>query len=255
MTTTYKTFDFLDDLSQSQMNSARTFTFEPYVPVLNVSNSLLGWDYGAGFYTSEDYAILRDEFVFDGKEGATYDIFSYSFFDPFVLLLYDNFGNVIATDENEGTYGSDMIFNFVAPYTGKYYIDASWYQGFADAHKFVSVSVYEDVDTIPSPPSPPVEPESATLINPVPVDVAPQTDNDIDRIFNWGESIYFNLFPEHHDSLDVFGYYARLYSNGDALGEQNGNIYYYDGGADGTGNITLIGAISDFLPQVEATGF
>ncbi|SCZ86433.1 hypothetical protein NSMM_540036 [Nitrosomonas mobilis] len=34
---------------------------------------------------------------------------------------------------------------------------------------------------------------------------------------------------------DVFGYYARVYSNGDALGEKDNLIYYYDGGQTGTG--------------------
>lgn len=77
-----------------------------------------------------------------------------------------------------------------------------------------------------------------------------------DRVFNWGESVYTDLFPEHQESQDdLFGYYARLYSNGDALGEKDGNIYYYDGGAGGSGEIVLVGATSDFLPQALAAGF
>lgn len=84
----------------------------------------------------------------------------------------------------------------------------------------------------------------------------PQTISDIDRVFNWGESIYTDLFPEHQESQDdVFGYYARIYSNGDALGEKDGSIYYYDGGAGGSGGVVLVGSISDFLPQAIAAGF
>ncbi len=70
-----------------------------------------------------------------------------------------------------------------------------------------------------------------------------------------GETIYLGLFPEHKESINIFGYYARTYSTGDAVAEKNGNIYYYDGGADGTDEIVQVGTVSDYLTQATAAGF
>lgn len=237
----YTTIDYLPDLTSTAINSAKTLTFSKYVPASG--SDLTGWDNSASFFTSEDFALLSDTFVFEGKENATYDIFSNSFLDPYILLLYDDKGNVIATDQDQGTLGSDMVFDYVAPYTGKYYVSASWHQGLAAENKFVSVSVYENIDTIPI--TPPAEP-----LPPTPI----AADNR-DRVFNWGESAYQSLFPSHQDSQDVFGYYTRIYSNGDALGEKDGNVYYYDGGADGTKEIVMVGAVTDFMTQAIAAGF
>ncbi|MCW5599183.1 MAG: hypothetical protein KIT59_08750 [Nitrosomonas sp.] len=71
-----------------------------------------------------------------------------------------------------------------------------------------------------------------------------------DRLYNWAESIYSDLFPNHPTSQDVFGYYARVYENGNALGEQNDHIYFYDGIS-----ITLVSTVDDFLPDAMAAGF
>ena len=35
--------------------------------------------------------------------------------------------------------------------------------------------------------------------------------------------------PTHKDSQEIEGYYARMYDNGNAVGEKDGNIHYYDG--------------------------
>ena len=79
-------------------------------------------------------------------KGESYDIFSSSYFDPFILLIYDKNGKVVGADRDQGTYGMDEIFDFRPPYTGTYFINASWDQGLAQGHRYVSVSVYEDVD-------------------------------------------------------------------------------------------------------------
>lgn len=71
-----------------------------------------------------------------------------------------------------------------------------------------------------------------------------------DRLFNWAESIYTDLFPNHATSQEIAGYHARLYENGNALGEQSSNIYFYDGHS-----ITLVGTVDDFLPGAVAAGF
>lgn len=76
--------------------------------------------------------------------------------------------------------------------------------------------------------------------------------SDADRIFNWGESTYSSLLPEHQASMsDVFGYYARIYSNGHAVGEKDGNIYYYAG----SGEIVMVGTTVDLLQQAVTAGF
>lgn len=347
--TTYPRIDYLDSLASNQINSAILLTFAQYVPPINSLGDMLDWDFAAFFSTSADSKSSRDMFIFEGAAGATYDIFSESFFDPFALQLFDEQGKVIATNDSNGeAYGIDHI-EFVAPYDGRYYIDASWHQGFADINKSASLSVYEDLDTIPLtfPRSSP----SVFIANPtnaatgVPVDSnivltfdesiqrgsglisiktaenflvetfdAASSNNlsisgktltinptnnlsnntqyfvtldsgsieslignanaeigsysfttiakmpeisaaNIDRIFNWGESKYSFLFSDHPESMNVLGYHARIYSNGNAVGEQNENIYFYDGGADGTGDIVLVGTIVDFLPLAISAGF
>lgn len=52
-------------------------------------------------------------------------------------------------DDASGAAGTDHI-RFTAPYDGIYYVDASWHQGFADIDKYAAISVYVDLDTIPS---------------------------------------------------------------------------------------------------------
>lgn len=235
----YQTIDFLPDLTQHEMLNAGKLTFIPH----KIEET--GIDNKAEVSGDDPNALLHSLYRFDAKEGATYNLFSFSFFDPYLLRIYDADGNVIVANEEhddpympiEDNLSADFIKNWVAPYTGTYYVNASWNQG--NFYKYYSLIIVEDVDTA-SKPVPPAQP----IIN------------NIDRIFNWGESVYPDLFPEHQESKgDVFGYYARMYSNGDALGEQNGNIYYYDGGVGGSGQITLVGTVSDYLPLVIEAGF
>jgi serralysin len=144
----YSTIDYLPDLTSSRMQSASQLTFAPYTPTY----SSITWDSSATYYTSQQYAILYDTFRWTGKEGATYDIFSSSYFDPYLIQVYDDKGNVIAVDTTSwsDTYGYDYVWDFVAPYSGTYYVSAGWNQGSASTNRFVSLSVYEDVGTIPS---------------------------------------------------------------------------------------------------------
>lgn len=73
-----------------------------------------------------------------------------------------------------------------------------------------------------------------------------------DRLFNWAESAFDSLFPNHTVSQEVEGFYARIYENGNILGELNDNIYFYDGTAI---TINLVGTIDDFLPDSISAGF
>ena len=141
----YTTIDYLPDLTSSQMVVAQKLTFEKYTPI----SPLIGWDNFTSYYTTQNYAILYDLFSWQGKAGATYDIYSSSFFDPFILIIYDVYGNTLATDDGSGAYGTDHI-EYVAPYNGTYYVSASWHQGEASSNKFVRVAIYEDIDTIPT---------------------------------------------------------------------------------------------------------
>ena len=135
----YKTLDYLPDLTPTAMAGAIQLTFQPYTA------SGLDWDNRAHYSTSENYALLNSTFKWSATKGATYDIFSSSFFDPFLIEVYDNLGNVIATDTSSltDTYGTDYVWDFVAPYTGTYYVSAGWDQGSYD--KYVSLSIYEDI--------------------------------------------------------------------------------------------------------------
>lgn len=112
----------------------------------------------------DSYALLHDRYVFSAKEGATYDIFSVSFFDPYLLRIYDSAGNtIVANDESDdpsafnlgdGYYAVDAVYDWVAPYTGDYYVSANWNQG--SYYKFYSLMIDEDVDTVKPTTSLPV---------------------------------------------------------------------------------------------------
>ena len=347
--TIYQATNYWNYFPLNQTILATPLTFIQYVSPINGFGDMLNWDFKASFLTPIESGIgSRTIFAFDGIAGATYDIFSESFFDPLFLQLLDDQGRVIAVDDFSGAYGIDHI-EFMAPYDGTYYIDSSWRTGFEDTDKYSSVTVYEDLDTIS--PSLTRSAPSVSIFNPihsatgVPIDsniiltfnetiqrgtgsiflrdaeniiiesfdsafsnnlsfsdetlsINPTNDLEnntqyfltvssgsirdlagngnaeitfysfitlsqtidtivdirlnIDRVFNWGETQYSHLLPVHQDSLDIFGYYARIYSNGNAIGEQNNNIYFYDGG---TGDIIHIGSIADFLPYALSAGF
>jgi len=141
-------YSFLPPLTTQKMNGAIRLNFEPFT-LFTGSANIGGWDNSAYYGTSAQYALLQSTFAVTLKKGATYDFSSSSFFDPFILELHDSTGKVIAIDTGDGTYGRDHIYNFKPATTGTYYISASWDQGLAIGHRYVSVSVYEDVDTIP----------------------------------------------------------------------------------------------------------
>ncbi|MGZ0019297.1 Calx-beta domain-containing protein [Nitrosomonas sp. wSCUT-2] len=73
-----------------------------------------------------------------------------------------------------------------------------------------------------------------------------------DRLFNWAESAFDSFFPNHTISQEVEGFYARIYENGNILGELNNHIYFYDSNAI---TINLVGTTNDFLPDAITAGF
>jgi len=155
----YQTLDYLPDLTASEMARAGGLSFGP------AGSNSVGWDYSAEAYGSEPYAILHSLYRFTAIEGATYDIFSTSYFDPFVVLLYDAQGNaIVANSEADdpadfrlsdgGLYASDAVFGWRAPYSGVFYVNASWHQG--SYYSFYSLDLYEDRDTAVAANRPPV---------------------------------------------------------------------------------------------------
>lgn len=73
-------------------------------------------------------------------------------------------------------------------------------------------------------------------------------DDDVtngDRLFDWAETTLPQLFPAGTTrSKSDSGYYYRLYPTGQAVGVNNGRVYYYDGKA-----IADVGAVGDWLPK------
>ncbi len=121
---------YMSPMPLQEFQSARTLILEPNV------NRFDGDPWGsppfenkATFASVEDNALLRDDFKFFATEGATYFISSGSFFDPFILRLYDNNRNFLASDDGQGFEGSDTIYGYQATYTGYHYVSASWNQG------------------------------------------------------------------------------------------------------------------------------
>lgn len=141
---TYSTLDYLSPFkpSATEMAGARSLTFS----TASAGFLALGYENEATYYESGSGAILRDLFRVTLTEGATYYIYSSSYFDPFLLSLHDAQGSFIAVDSGV-SYGNDTI-SYIAPYSGTYYINASWDQGSASSNKFVYLSIQEDIDTI-----------------------------------------------------------------------------------------------------------
>ena len=148
----YETIDYLVELSKYEINHAGTLTFD--VAAANIN----GWDYTASVSGSEQYAILHSLYSFHAEAGATYDMFSLSYYEPFIMIIYDYLGNPITFNDDakdpadvvlsDGiSYSRAAIWDWVAPYTGTYYIDASWYQG--EVFKTYALVLEEDVNTIP----------------------------------------------------------------------------------------------------------
>ena len=141
---TYTTLDYLPDLTSTAMASATALTLMSYTPTL----SNITWDNSAYSIVTTNGAIST--YRWTGMAGATYDLFSTSYYDPSYIRIYDSLGNAIATDTESllDATGYDTLFNFVAPYSGTYYVNAGWNQSVLSPS--ASFSLYEDINTAPS---------------------------------------------------------------------------------------------------------
>jgi serralysin len=104
-----------------------------------------GYENQAGVHGSADF--LFPVFSFSAVEGALYTVTADSWFDPWHLVLYDGQGLPIAEDDGWGALGQDGL-SFIAPYSGTYFVDASW--STSAAHRDVALTVVEDLDAAPT---------------------------------------------------------------------------------------------------------
>lgn len=212
----------LPSLTSSEMTSAQSIIFQK-----SPSNGA-GWDVEANIASRDSNALLHSLYKFNATEGDTLDIFSISYYDPYVLRIYDEKGNIlIANSESNDPsdsqfkidgvgHGVDFIQDFMATYSGTYYVQASWNQG--SIFKFHELIIGADTDT--------------TL------------DQKADQIFSWAEANYQDLFSSHPQSEEIAGFHARFYyENGTALGEKDGNIFFYDATTE---IVALVGTVNDF---------
>lgn len=132
--TSYPTLDYLPDLTNSEMDNSIHLNFTKYNP----TSPLISWDLSASASGSEKFALLHSIYSFDVEKGDIVDIYSTSFFDPFLLRIYDANGNTMVANLegddfpvtlSDGIYQQDVIRNWTAPYSGTYFVDASWDQG------------------------------------------------------------------------------------------------------------------------------
>lgn len=142
--TTYTTLDNFPDLVADQISGAETLVFLPYQSVG------IDWDNEASVSDVETTTIPQTIYRFEAKEGATYDVMPLSYLIPFDVLLYDNQGNAIQINgesENyiDDNYEREYIWDWVAPYSGTYYVGMKWLQ--EDSQHYYIVSIYEDTDT------------------------------------------------------------------------------------------------------------
>ena len=174
MSTSYKTIDYLPDLSSSQMAVAAAVSFLPvgkatswnYADAPTYSDLALilsqkdgnpsEWDNVAQYATTSK--VSNSLVSFQGIAGATYDFANISGSGQ-AFQVYDNLGNVIAIagsgissssffSTKDYHYAGYFLSNFSAPYTGTYYMDANWNQSYS---QFVGLIIYENSDTAPKP--------------------------------------------------------------------------------------------------------
>lgn len=139
---TYSTLYF--PLSWHDMSTATYLPLSMYGPGAGAGT---GYENAALFTTSYPGAEQDPIFSFTAVAGAIYSVSSASFYDPDELIIYNDDGEAIAIDDLSGFYGADYL-TFVAPYTGTYYVDASWVQGDYYDEQTVSLSIQEDLDPI-----------------------------------------------------------------------------------------------------------
>ncbi|RSZ59979.1 DUF4214 domain-containing protein [Massilia atriviolacea] len=141
---TYKTIDLFPDLPPLMMVNAHKLVFGDYKPTSGSNTE--GWDIQAEFTTSARSA--SPTFSWTGTEGMNYDFLSFSDIDPSMIIIYDQHGNALAGSEKETLKDASVLNDFVAPYSGTFYMWAGWKQSGAT---LAGIGIYGDKDSIPAP--------------------------------------------------------------------------------------------------------
>lgn len=137
----YSTLTQYAGLTSYEMNTATRLPLSVYNPGNGVTSV---FDYAALYQADYAGASKQAVFSWQGQAGAVYSITAGSYIDPQLLLVFDANGKAIAEDDGGGVFGSDHV-SFVAPYTGTYYVDASWVQGTRSGEQKVSLGILEDL--------------------------------------------------------------------------------------------------------------
>ncbi len=139
----YQPLDFYGRLSTYERVNAPHLKLSPH----SVPGAGWGYDQAAVYVATYDGAEADAVFSFTARAGAVYSITSASYLDPHMLLVFDDAGYAILDDDGSGPYGTDHI-SFVAPYSGTFYIDASWVQGDFASQQKVALTVQEDIGSL-----------------------------------------------------------------------------------------------------------
>lgn len=116
------------------------------------ANVIGDWDARAVVSGSDPGALQHALYTFDARAGDAFDLDSLSRFDPQSLRLFDDKGAVIfVNDEADDPadtaiggvlYAHDTINGWVAPYSGTFYVGASWTQGPVDTFYSLSINKF-----------------------------------------------------------------------------------------------------------------
>lgn len=257
-------------------------------PILNDIPTLSSWEQNqaievtwtvTGYYSSYDYEYIFSDyeshldtslFTFYGVKGASYDLYSTSYYDPIELTLYDDFGHGLAVN-SDYDYGEDSIHDFVAPYSGWYYVDASWDSGFW--HDDVSLEIYEDLGTTYPVPSN-TQPSYWSADREDALDIARLYNAAFDRLPDVGglnywvdqweagmsirsistEFYYSNEFSNTFGRLTDVEYIDLLYLNVlDRNADNAGLLYWVDQLQDGMARGEVLARFSDSIENVQNT--
>lgn len=119
--------------------------------MINKDSDSFKWDKQAFYHSDSEFGFYGYNSIisFDAKKGATYDIFSLSEKQPISIRVFDKYGSVIAEKISAtklfSDYGAIKMDDFIAPYTGTYYVGAGWNPGGDTNDNFLEIKA--DIDT------------------------------------------------------------------------------------------------------------
>jgi Ca2+-binding RTX toxin-like protein len=151
---TYATINFLRDLTPTQISDAQALIFTPYIDD-GLGQFVKPWESTAILDFSNAKPPTALVFSFFAIANTKYDLISGSltsgsYDDPDMSIIYDNLGNAIEfnRENDDPTSFSDVIFNWVAPYTGTYFFDPSWIKNeqFFSSKLVVRKHIYNIID-------------------------------------------------------------------------------------------------------------